>query len=308
MKKFLLVFLGFSMCFIVEGQQDAHFTQWQWNQLAFNPAYAGSRDALSLQFLGRTQWVDLDGQPQTGTISLHSPVGNRVGLGLFGFVDKLGIEQKSGLTLSYAYRLELPKGRLSLGLNAGFELYNADLTSTFLGDPSDPSFSQNVENVFNPNFGAGIYYYSDRFWIGGSVPHLLDNELNDVAGNTSNFAEQRRHYTASAGYVMPLGPNVKFRPSAITKYVDGSPLQFDIDAALKFYDKLWLGASYRTGDSYDFHLEYLVNNALTLGYAYDLTDTDLRPFNNGTHEILVSFDFNFQERKIVTPRNMKRDF
>lgn len=291
-------------------QQDAQYTQHQWNKMAFNPAYAGAREALSLQFLGRSQWEGLEGAPRTVSFTGHTPVSERVALGLSAYYDELGIENKTGLNLSYAYRIPMDVGKLSLGLSAGFEVYNADLASTLTGSNiSDPVFMSDVDQLFNPNFGVGLFYYTDRFWAGGSVPHLINNELDDrTLAGTNSFAEQRRHYTFTTGYVFPLGANVKLRPSTLLKYVDGSPLQFDINASLKFFEKLWLGASYRTGDSYDFNLEYLVNNQLRLGYAYDLTETDLSPFNTGSHEILVGFDFNFDKKKIVTPRNIQADF
>ena len=171
-------------------------------------------------------------------------------------------------------------------------------------------FSGDVENNFNPNFGAGIFYYTDRFWLGGSVPHLIDNELDEATttGSVTGFGTQRRHYMFTTGYVWPLSSTVKLRPSVLAKYVDGAPMIADLNLSAKFYDKLWLGVGHRTGDSYNFNIEYLVTNQLKLGYAYDLTTTDLNQFNDGTHEIMLGFDFNFEGKKIITPRNIQKDF
>ena len=311
MKRLFLIVLTICMGgMLAQGQQDAQYTQWQWNKLLINPAVAGSAGMMEMTLLGRTQWVGIDGGPRTATFGIHAPIrGKSINLGLSGYIDELGLEQKYGASLDYAYGIPLSIGTLNLGLRAGFEMYNADLQAALIGAANDPAFQMSIENNFNPNFGVGVYYYTEDFWVGASVPHLLNNDLDDVNNLVnSNIAGQTRHYMFTMGHVYPLSSNVKIRPSILGKYVDGTPLEFDINLALKFYEKLWLGVGHRTGDSYDFNIEYLVSNQLRIGYAYDLTTTDLEPFTSGTHEVLLGFNFDFEGKRIVTPRNIQRDF
>ena len=298
------------MPFLATGQQDAQYTQWQWNKLLINPGYAGSADALSINLLGRKQWVGIPGAPQTATFGIHSPINTKsINLGVSGYYDELGYEQKMGLNLDYAYGIEMGVGHLHLGIRAAFELYNADLQNVFINQV-DPNFSSNIKGRFIPNFGVGAFYYTKIFWIGGSVPHILNNQLLDENNNPINsvIASQARHHMFTTGYIILVNSSVKLRPSLLLKYVDGTPMSVDLNLAAKFKEKVWVGVGHRPGDAYNFNVEYMVSRQLSVGYAYDLTTSNLAPHSNGTHEVLIGYDFVFEGKKITTPRNIQTDF
>jgi type IX secretion system PorP/SprF family membrane protein len=211
-----------------------------------------------------------------------------------------------GVFASYAYRIKTSeKGRLALGLQAGFSQYAADLQSVALGStPSfDPAFAENVSQMM-PNVGGGIWYNNDRFYAGFSVPHIINNALSKDYQflNDSDGARQYRHYFVTAGYVFDLNAALKLKPSFLVKVVEGAPMQMDLNANLWMYEKVGLGLSYRSGDSIDALLEFQLSHQFKLGYAYDYTLTELRRYNSGSHEIMLRYQFSVNRSKIITPR------
>lgn len=310
------------------GQQEPMFTKYMFNSLIFNPGYAGSAEYLSVGLLHRSQWVEIDGAPTTQTFTAHTPLRNeRVGVGFSLVHDQIGPSRTVGANLAYAYRLPLGKKlKLSVGLQGGIESYNADWTELNIDDPFDPSFDTNVSK-FLPNFGAGFYLYSDRFYIGGSVPHLVEYDLREEE-QLNIYARQVRHYYLMVGGVIPLqGDALMFKPSALIKNVGwdkraskldafrdiGAPVEFDIDLSLLFQQTLWVGLSYRSAfahvfenrssaDSADIWISYILKNGLRIGAAYDFPTNELSQVTSGAFEIMIGKDFNFNERKVVTPR------
>lgn len=291
----------------LRAQQDAMFTQYMFNTLAINPAYAGSNEVITMTGLFRKQWVNIEGAPSTATFSIDAPVwGEKMGLGLNIVSDRVGITNTLGVFASYAYRIKTSeKGRLALGLQAGFSQYAADLQSVALGStPSfDPAFAENISQMM-PNVGGGIWYNNDRFYAGFSVPHIINNALNRDYQflNDSDGARQYRHYFVTAGYVFDLNAALKLKPSFLVKVVEGAPMQMDINANLWLYEKVGLGLSYRSGDSIDALLEFQLSHQFKLGYAYDYTLTELRRYNSGSHEIMLRYQFSVNRSKIITPR------
>lgn len=294
----------------VFGQQDPMYSQYMFNMLAVNPAYAGSREVLSLTALGRRQWVGIDGAPTTYTFSADMPIRNKkIGLGLNFSNDKLGIMSNTAANLSYAYRLRInKKGILAMGLQGGFNQYRAAYGSVNYTQNSsynpDPAFSSNISR-FMPNIGAGIWYSTDRFYAGLSVPKLLRNKLDDMgnAANDMNYQNrQNLHYFITAGYVFTLNDVLKLKPSALVKVVHGSPVQLDLNANLWIHDVVAIGASYRSGDSIDALLEFQITPQLRIGYAYDFTLTKLQQYNSGSHEVMIRYEFGFDKGKILSPR------
>jgi type IX secretion system PorP/SprF family membrane protein len=305
-KKFTLLFLlGLLAALHANAQQDPMYSQYMFNMLAINPAYAGSREVMSITGLYRRQWVGMNGAPTSQTISLDMPVEKKnLGLGLQMYNDQLGISRNTGAYASAAYRLRFPVGTLAFGMQAGVTQFQASYTSVFLGDYRyDAAFDQNLV-TWLPNIGSGVYYSTDRFYIGASVPHMLKNRLNRggdylVIGDR---AAQYRHLFVSSGYVFDLSPNVKLKPAVQLKTVGGAPLQVDVNANAWFYDRFAVGVSYRTGDAVLGMIEIQANNQFRIGYAYDYTISELTRYNSGSHELMLRYELGFRRNRIISPR------
>ncbi|OAQ42275.1 hypothetical protein A5893_03955 [Pedobacter psychrophilus] len=302
---FVLMFLAFGQN--IFAQQDAMYTQYMFNTLAINPAYAGSRDLISATALARKQWVGIDGAPQTQTISIDGPIGDsKVGLGLQAFNDKIGITQTTGIYGTYAYRLMMENSTLAFGIQGGVSRFCANYAGVDLGSDGlpDAAYSDNVTK-FLPNFGAGIYFNTDKFYAGLSAPHLLNNSLNTgqkLAGDKF-IARQYIHLFFTAGYVFDLSENIKLKPNLLLKGVRGAPLEADINANVWLYDLFSVGVSYRTEADISFLTEIQINKNIRLGYAYDASTTGLIKYNSGSHEIMLRYNFAKENsRTILNPR------
>lgn len=296
--RLLLLLLTIVFSLLLQAQQQAMFTQYMFNGLAINPAYAGSHESISATALARIQWVGIDGAPRTQTFSVHSPIpGKNIGLGAFFAHDELGVTEQNTLYLSYAYRMQMSKGTLAFGIQGG--LRTSSINYGDLG-VNDPNLQSNISES-SPNFGAGLFYSTDRFYLGASIPVLMNNELG--AGDNSDIqSKQIRHFFATAGYVFDLSPVLKLKPSGLIKSVSGAPIEMDINANLIINDLVWFGLSYRSFDSVSFLFDLQVNPQLRFGYAYDYTTTDLGQANSGSHEFMINYRFVFAKNKIVTPR------
>ncbi len=282
-------------------QQEAHYTQYMFNGLVLNPAYAGSRDVMSAVAFYRHQWQGIDKAPRTVSLSLHGAASEKVGLGIHMENDRLGVHNRFNLHGSYAYRFRLGYGQMSLGLRAGFHNYNSRWTETQLQDPDDQVFHTN-ENKLLPNFGFGAFYFTNQLFIGVSVPKILEQDIS-----ITKVAKERRHYFLTAGLLIPMGVNLDLRPSMMMKAVPGdAPISTDINLSLLIQRALSLGVSYRIKDSWDFLVEYQLNHHLRLGYSYDLTATELRHENSGSHEIMLGYDFSFDRERIISPRHFQQ--
>jgi type IX secretion system PorP/SprF family membrane protein len=290
-------------------QQDAMYSQYMFNHLALNPAYAGKDGFLTGVLLFRKQWVGLDGAPSTASFAMHAPSRNdRHGYGLQLVNDEIGVTRNTTLNLNYAFRIHMGENAvLALGLLGSLTNYNADFNSVRTGsdiDPAngiDPAFNGNNINLMIPNAGAGLFFHTKRFYLGASAPRLIEQHLSDKG--TSSEALQSRHYFATTGLVIGADhAAVKFRPSILAKYQPAAPIQFDFNAHFLFADKFWLGASYRTRDAVVFMAELNLSTWLRLGYAYDYSITDLSNFTTGSHEFMLGFDLNFNKRAMISPR------
>lgn len=288
-------------------QQDPMYTQYMFNQQTINPAYAGTWESLSFMVLGRQQWAGFSGAPQTYTFSMQAPLKNeRVALGLNVISDKVGKEKRFYMFGDYSYLLPLnEKLRLRLGLKGGFTNYSNNLNEYDITDPNDPSFQGVIDKKFVPNFGIGAFMYSKRGYIGFSVPKILNHDF-EVTNETESLSSEFRHYFLSAGLVFDLGENLKFKPTMLTKATfsseTGAPVELDFTANFLIKERFWLGAMYRTGDSFGFIAQWIIDKKLRIGYAYDYTITPLQDFNNGTHEIMVSYELRFLKEMFASPR------
>ena len=302
MKKNLLAFLLILVVHCTWAQQDAMYSQYMFNYLAINPAYAGSRDVLGVTGLYRKQWINVDGAPTTMTITADAPIAHeRMGVGLSVSNDKIGIENNTGVYGTYAYRLRLSqKGTLSFGASVGFTQYKASLAGVNTNNTKflDPAFASAVSE-FNPNFGFGVYYTTDKFYLAASLPHILASQLSSLQELDSRL---KRHYFLGAGYVATINPSVKLKPSVLIKVVEGAPIQADINLNVWLINRVGFGLSYRTGDSFAALAEFQISPTFRFGYAYDLTTTRLGVYNSGSHELMLRYEFATNRKKIITPR------
>lgn len=286
------------------GQQHPMFSQYMFNGLYINPAYAGSKDFVSTTFIARKQWAGFEGAPSTQIASLHAPLKKkRVGLGVVISNDKIGITNETDFYGSYAYHIPTSSGIISMGLSAGFSYFRSQFSDLTVWDPDDPVYETNSLSNVLPNFGAGLYYYSQKFYAGLSVPQILsyDNEKS-LAIDVERTHKVVRHYFMTTGMIVETGGELKLRPSVMVKYVDNAPLQYDINLNFILSDIIWLGATYRSEDAVIAIAEYQVSKKLRIGYAYDITLSELRTYSSGSHEIVIGYDFGFNVLKMKTPR------
>ncbi|TDS17117.1 type IX secretion system PorP/SprF family membrane protein [Maribacter caenipelagi] len=306
-KHFLTILIVISGLCMGYSQQDAQYTQYMYNTISVNPAYAGSRGELSIVALHRSQWVGLDGAPTTQTLNFHTPVSDHVGLGLSVVNDEIGngTNQDTYIDAVFSYTvITSEEGKLSFGLKAGGHLFNVDFTK--LRNYGAESNLPNIDNKFSPNFGAGIYYHTDRFYAGLSVPNFLQTEHFDSSDTNSSslIAQERMNFYLITGYVFDLNTNVKLKPAALIKAVKGAPLQVDLSANFLFNDKFSLGAAYRWDAALSVLFGFQLNDQLMLGLAYDKEVTDLGAtrFNDGSFEFMLRYEFLNKYRRVITPR------
>ena len=282
-------------------QQLPQFTQYMYNTISINPAYAGSRETLSVVGLHRSQWVGLEGGPQTQTLSIHTPMRNeRVGLGFSFINDELGYQNFSYLYGDFSYTI--PTGdnsKLAFGLKAGFTSYSLD--ADFQQSQSNDPVIFGFEDRWKPNIGTGIYWHSTKWYLGLSAPRILNT---DYTGDAAFQSLERISYYFTGGYVFEMSENTKFKPSALLKATNGAPLSFDLTANFLFHDKFWLGAGYRVDEraaALGGLADFQVSKQLRIGYAYEYPLSDLRPYTSGTHEVLLMFEI-FKSKRIKSPR------
>ena len=286
----------------VQAQQDPHYTQYMYNTMSVNPAYVGSRGHTTITALGRTQWVGFEGAPDTQTLSYDTPIGLR-GLGLgFNLVnDNIGPSHEIYLDSNLSYTIDTGEdGNLAFGLKLGARLLNIDWSEGNIFDASDENF-ENVRNKFLPTIGAGIYYYKPKWYLGLAVPNFLGSEHYNADNPIGEVAVERMHFFLIAGYVFNLSDNIKFKPAALAKAVSGAPLSIDVSGNFMFYEKFIAGLAWRWDDAISLLLGFQATDAFYLGYAYDLTTSNYRVANSGTHEIMLRYEI-FREKRLISPR------
>ncbi len=286
-------------------QQDAQYSQYMYNQMQINPAYAGSREVLSIVGLHRSQWVGIDGAPTTQNLSVHSPVGrNNIGLGLDIINDNLGPARETAVNANFSYSLQTSRdAKLSFGLKAGANLLDVDYNKLNIYDPSDPNYQpNNIDNKFSPQIGVGLMYYTDKFYAGLSAPNLLQTKHFDSAPGSKSLAKERINYYLLAGYVIDFSRDLKFKPALMTKAVSGAPLQVDVSANFMFYEKFILGAAYRWDAAVSGMAGFQITDGLLAGLAYDTDTTDFGEYNNGSFEFFLRFELFKKYQKMLTPR------
>jgi type IX secretion system PorP/SprF family membrane protein len=288
-------------------QQDSQFTQYMYNTINVNPAYAGSRETMSIFALHRTQWVGLDGAPVTNTASIHTPInGSNVGLGVSIINDRIGPSNENNISVDFSYTIPASdRYKLSFGLKATANLLNVDFTKLNQYDQNDYSFDTNIDNKFSPNIGVGLYLHSDNTYVGLSAPNLLETKHFDryaSTGANSHIATEKIHYYLIAGHVFDLSPSVKFKPSTMIKAVQGAPLQVDLSGNFMINDKFVAGVAYRWSAAVSAMVGFQASDSWFIGYGYDLETTKLANYNSGSHEIFLRYELFNKYNKIISPR------
>lgn len=289
-------------------QSEPMFSQYTFNEIFINPAYAGSHEALSFSSVYRKQWVNIEGAPTTKTFTAHSHLfKSKVGLGVTAYQDQIGVASQTGFFANYAFRIRLNKGTLSLGMLGGYSGYQERLTEIKTTESGDARFSSNTPMVFAPNFGFGTYYYTKRFYFGISVPRMITNKLiinqySQVERVDGSLNTDALHYFVATGFVFDINPLVKLRPSMMIKAVLNAPIEYDVNLSALLYTALWVGGGYRSGDSWNILTALQVNNQLRIGYSYDYTITKLKDFAGGSHEFSMNYVLKYNTKKITSPR------
>jgi len=281
-------------------QQDAQFTQYMYNTINVNPAYAGSRGVMSIFGLHRTQWVGLDGAPVTNALSLNTPLNNsNLGIGVSFINDRIGPTVENTISADVSYTVKTSEDyKLSFGLKATANLFNLDISQLNPADANDPTLKN--FSKFSPNIGAGVYWHSDKTYIGFSIPNFI--QTNRYDDNEVAIFKERINYYLIAGHVFDLNSSIKFKPALLTKVVQGAPLQLDVSANFLFNQKLVLGLAYRWDAAVSALAGFQITDGLYLGYGYDLETTRLRHYNSGSHEIFLRYELFSNYSKIISPR------
>ncbi len=297
------------MLFVSVGyaQQDSQFTQYMYNTININPAYAGTRDVMSVFALHRTQWGGLDGAPITNTASINTPIkGSNVGLGLSIINDRIGPSEENNIAVDFSYSVSTSDTyKLSFGLKATANLLNIDFAKLNQHFPGDQAFEANVDNKLSPNIGAGVYLHSDNSYIGLSAPNMLETKHFDKYANigaNSHVAIEKIHYYFIAGHVFDLDESVKFKPSMLVKMVKGTPLQVDLSGNFLINEKFTAGVAYRLNAAVSALVGFQASDSWFIGYGYDMDTSKLANYNSGTHELFLRFEMFKKYDKIISPR------
>lgn len=292
MKRIYLIVLGVLYSAVVFGQQKPIFSQYSFNPLAINPAFAGSQDQFSASALYRSQWVNLEGAPTTSTLTANSGIGGkRIGLGFVLSNDQIGVHSDLALYVSYAFRIKFKDGALAMGLQAGFNNLKSDFTKLTLQNINDPNLT-GVFAKFNPNFGAGVFYDKGPFYAGLSVPYLINSKFFSTGEIDFSEAQSKRYYFLIVGRLFNVNNWLDIKPETLIRWQEGAPLGIDLNLKFIVDKKIALGGSYRSGDAFITTFELQLNDNLRLGYAYEATLSSIRYFSRGSHEFMVNYRIN----------------
>ncbi len=313
MRKILLFSIFIALGFTAIAQQEAQYTQFMYNKLAYNPAYAGSLGATTATGIIRSQWLGLEGAPKSQVFNIDAPLyDNRVGIGLNLARTTIGIATNYNADVSYAYRVPLGKGKIGVGLQGSIRSFNANYSDERListqGTTFDASIPVGQQNKMSPNFGAGVYYKEDKLYVGFSVPRLLENNI-DFSEDATVISQSLRHFYLMGGYLFDVKENVQLQPQMLIKYAQNAPLDVDINVNAIFMDKYMVGATYRVGgssrglpaESIDILFSTQVNEHFLFGIAYDVTVSELRDYSSGSIEAMVRYSFgpkNTEEKEV----------
>ena len=299
-KKGLLLGCMVLLSTFARAQQDPQYTQYMYNLSVINPAYAGSKDILNIGVLHRNQWTGFDGAPVTSSLFLHTPWGEKQGVGLSVITEEIGPVEETNLYADYSYTIEIADGhKLAFGLKAGVTLHEVGLIDLELNSPNDQAFSSNSSESFF-NFGAGAFYYTDRYYLSLSIPNLIKAEHLDINGIA--YGNETSHFFIAGGYVFDLNTEIKLKPSFFVKTAFNAPVSYDLNLNAKFYDRFEIGASYRLDDSFSGLLNVDVFPWMQAGFAYDRVVSEIRAVAPSSYEVFLIFNIEFKQRRMLNPR------
>ncbi len=300
-KIFLVVLIG-----IITGQsfaqQDEQMSLYMYNKLNYNPAYAGSRDAISTVALARFQWVNFEGAPNTQWFSIHAPILQKaMGVGAHVSNDRIGNRSRTSVygDVSASIALNKKTSRLAVGVTGGADFVGYDFSNVQVNDETDPYFGETFNDI-KPNVGAGLYYYSDKHYFGISSPRLMEAKTDKLDSVVKKL--NSRHFFISGGYIFKLNSVLKLLPSVMAKYTPYAPVTFDANVSLLMYEKLWAGVMYRYHESMGVNLVFNIKNFLSVGYVYDFPINGIRTYQTGSHEIFLRYDFRPKKSVFTSPR------
>src|SRR5690606_5102551 len=294
-----IIILLLLLCMKSHGQQDPQYTQYMYNMNVMNPAYAGSKEHLSVGLLYRTQWTGLDGAPKTGTFFGHMPVSDKMGVGLSVIADEIGPVRETNAYADVSYTLRMAgEHRLAFGVNAGATFHDLGLGGLELIDEGDPYFRDT--SGATPNVGAGVFYYTDSYYLAFSVPNILSSVKLDAQG--TEYGTETSHYFLTGGYVFQVSESTKLKPSFLLISAFAAPTSFDVNLNALFFEKFEVGASYRLDDSFSGLVNFAITPSLRVGYAYDSVTSDIRRYAPASHEFMLLFDLNFAKKISRSPR------
>lgn len=304
MKYFIILNFSFFIFLCVSAQQDPQYSQYMFNQLVINPAYAGSKSAVSTSLLLRNQWVGIDGAPKTQTLSVHAPLSRKkIGLGLHVMGDQIGPVKTTGVFGSYSYKLTLPQGKLALGLRFGVYQYIYNWNQIDHYDQADNVYIQNRTNYIIPTADFGMYYYNNDMFTGLSVTHLFNGRLTSVAALNGDNASYVPHVFLTGGKAFDVSGSVILNPSLVIKTAKNSPFSFDVNLNALFEQRLWVGASFRSSYGIVLLTQIIITDKLRVGYSFDWGMNELTKLSTGSHEIMLGYDFNaFGRSRVMSPR------
>lgn len=289
--------------FSVSAQQDAQYTNYMYNTINVNPAYAGSRGSMSIFGLHRTQWVGIDGAPNTNAFSINTPLSNsKVGLGVSFINESIGVINENKISIDFSYTLDLNHNgsKLNFGLKGTANILDVAYSELVQYNPNDPQFQQDIKSQFTPNFGVGVYWHNKSSYVGLSMPNLLETTRFD--NNIQSTMQQKMHYYFMGGHVFEINPVLKFKPAVLFKAISGAPLQTDLSANFLMHDKLTLGAAYRFDAAWSALIGFQVTDGMFVGYSYDAETSKLANYNSGSHEVFLRFELFNKYKKISAPR------
>lgn len=301
--KIILALLALASFTSATAQQDPQYTNYMYNTININPAYAGSRGALSIFGLHRSQWVGLEGAPTTNSFSVNTPIADsKVGLGVSFVNDALGVMDENTISVDFSYTLDLNNrgSKLSFGLKGSANMLNVAYSDLNKYNPNDPQILNDISNQFTPNIGAGVYWHNEKTYVGLSVPHFLETTRYD--DNLQSTMQQKMHYYLMGGHVFEINPMLKFKPAFLLKAVEGAPLQADVTANFLIHDKFTIGGAYRWDAAWSALVGFQITDGLFIGYSYDSDINALKKYNNGSHELFMRFELFNKYRRVNSPR------
>ena len=302
MKTRITIILGL-LSLSLYSQQDSQFTQYMYNTIGVNPAYAGSRGVMSLFGIHRQQWVGLDGAPVTTAVSAHTPLPKNTGLGVSIVKDAIGAQDETNVAVDFSYTIHTSETvKLSFGLKGSMNMLNIDYTKLNINDPSDPRLQTNIDKRFSPNVGAGVYLHGNKGYVGLSVPRMIQTDHFNQGVVGGYMAKERLHYYLIGGYVFDLNETLKFKPAVLNKVVMGAPIQTDISANFMFNQRFVAGVAYRVSAAFSALTGFQINDQLFVGYSYDADTNRLAKYNTGSHEIFLRYELFRNHGRIISPR------